>query len=104
MQTGQIEDVSDTAFMVAAYRAIESKRTDALFRDPLAAKLAVLTAKKLFGIGRVGRFLASGWWPYGPASLTSSSKPRLRKKTMSQRKRKSSKRPAPFRSDGDIGS
>jgi O-methyltransferase involved in polyketide biosynthesis len=28
MQTGQIEDVSDTAFMVAAYRAIESKRTD----------------------------------------------------------------------------
>ena len=40
MQTGQIEDVSDTAFMVAAYRAIESKRTDALFRDPLATKLA----------------------------------------------------------------
>ncbi len=40
MQTGQIEDVSDTAFMVAIYRAIETKRADALFRDPLAAKLA----------------------------------------------------------------
>jgi predicted Zn-dependent protease with MMP-like domain len=40
MQTGQIEDVSDTALMVAAYRAIESKRADALFRDLLAAKLA----------------------------------------------------------------
>ena len=37
MQTGQIKDVFDTALMVAAYRAIESKRTDALFRDLLAA-------------------------------------------------------------------
>jgi methyltransferase (TIGR00027 family) len=40
MQTGQIEDVSDTAFMVATWRAIETRRADALFRDPLAAKLA----------------------------------------------------------------
>lgn len=38
--TGHIEDVSDTAFQVAAYRAIETRRDDALFRDPLAAKLA----------------------------------------------------------------
>ena len=39
MQTGQIEDVSDTALMVAAYRAIESKGTDALFRGLLAGEL-----------------------------------------------------------------
>lgn len=32
--------VSDTAFMAAAYRAQESARPDALFRDPLADRLA----------------------------------------------------------------
>lgn len=35
-----VEHVSDTAFMVAHHRALESARTDALFRDPLAARLA----------------------------------------------------------------
>ena len=35
-----IKNVSDTAFMVAAYRALESERADALFRDPLAGRLA----------------------------------------------------------------
>jgi methyltransferase (TIGR00027 family) len=35
-----IQNVSDTAFMVAVYRAMESERPDALFRDPLARKLA----------------------------------------------------------------
>lgn len=35
-----IQDVSDTAFWVAAYRAMESDRSDALFRDPLALRLA----------------------------------------------------------------
>jgi methyltransferase (TIGR00027 family) len=35
-----IQNVSDTAFMVATYRAMETERSDALFRDPLAAKLA----------------------------------------------------------------
>ena len=35
-----INDVPDTAFMAAAYRAIESEHEDALFRDPLANKLA----------------------------------------------------------------
>jgi methyltransferase (TIGR00027 family) len=34
------EDVADTALWVAAYRARESSRPDALFRDPLAARLA----------------------------------------------------------------
>ena len=40
MSDSLIEDVSDTAFMAAAYRAAESERPDALFRDPLAARLA----------------------------------------------------------------
>lgn len=35
-----IRDVSDTAFMVAMYRAREGERQDALFRDPLALRLA----------------------------------------------------------------
>jgi methyltransferase (TIGR00027 family) len=35
-----IEHVSDTALWVATYRAEETERADALFRDPLAAELA----------------------------------------------------------------
>jgi Leucine carboxyl methyltransferase len=35
-----IENVSDTAFMVAVYRAIETARPDALFHDFLADRLA----------------------------------------------------------------
>jgi methyltransferase (TIGR00027 family) len=35
----EIEHVSDTAFWVAAYRALESERADAIFRDPLASVL-----------------------------------------------------------------
>jgi len=35
-----LEDVSDTARWVAYYRALESERPDALFRDPLARRLA----------------------------------------------------------------
>jgi len=35
-----IENVSDTAFWVAHYRALETKRSDALFHDPLAGVLA----------------------------------------------------------------
>jgi methyltransferase (TIGR00027 family) len=34
-----IEHVSDTAYWVATYRAAESRRPDALFRDPLAERL-----------------------------------------------------------------
>ena len=36
----QIENVSDTARWVAAYRAMETARPDAIFRDPFAARLA----------------------------------------------------------------
>jgi methyltransferase (TIGR00027 family) len=35
-----IQDVSDTAFWVAHYRAVESDRPNALFQDPLAGLLA----------------------------------------------------------------
>jgi methyltransferase (TIGR00027 family) len=34
-----VSNVPDTAFMVAGIRALETERPDALFRDPLAAKL-----------------------------------------------------------------
>ena len=40
MSESPINDVSDTAFWIAQHRAIESARADALFRDPLAARLA----------------------------------------------------------------
>jgi methyltransferase (TIGR00027 family) len=38
--SGPIEHVSDTSFWIAAYRARETERKDALFRDPLAGVLA----------------------------------------------------------------
>ena len=39
MTESPIQHVSDTAFWVATYRAWESERPDALFHDPLAARL-----------------------------------------------------------------
>ena len=39
-ESSKIHHVSDTALWVAVYRAQETERKDALFRDPLAAKLA----------------------------------------------------------------
>src|SRR5438093_7634060 len=36
----KIHDVSDTALWVATYRALESERPDAHFRDPFARRLA----------------------------------------------------------------
>jgi len=47
MASGQIENVSDTAFWVAHYRAVETRRADALFRDPLASVLAGEQGKKI---------------------------------------------------------
>jgi len=40
MSEGVVSHVSDTARWVAVYRARETERPDALFRDPLAARLA----------------------------------------------------------------
>jgi methyltransferase (TIGR00027 family) len=36
----EIENISDTARWVAVYRAMETERRDAIFRDPFAARLA----------------------------------------------------------------
>ncbi|HXU48075.1 MAG TPA: SAM-dependent methyltransferase, partial [Candidatus Binatia bacterium] len=47
MPDGAVENVSDTAFWVAHYRAMENERPDALFRDPLAARLAGEHGKKI---------------------------------------------------------
>jgi methyltransferase (TIGR00027 family) len=42
-----IENVSDTAFWVAHYRAVETARPDALFRDPFAERLAGERGKQI---------------------------------------------------------
>jgi methyltransferase (TIGR00027 family) len=58
-----IQDVSDTAFMVAAWRGMESERGDALFRDPLAMKLAGEHGKAIVNAipqhARFGQWLVS---------------------------------------------
>lgn len=47
MADGLIESVSDTAFWVAYYRSVETRRPDALFQDPLASVLAGEQGKKI---------------------------------------------------------
>jgi methyltransferase (TIGR00027 family) len=42
-----IENVSDTAFWIAHYRAAETERADALFRDPLAGLLSGERGKQI---------------------------------------------------------
>ncbi len=42
-----VENVSDTAFWIAHYRALESRRSDALFRDPFADRLAGERGRKI---------------------------------------------------------
>lgn len=52
-----IQNVSDTAFMVATYRAMENERPDALFRDPLADKLAGTRGREIVAqLHRTARF------------------------------------------------
>jgi methyltransferase (TIGR00027 family) len=58
-----ITHVSDTARWIAAYRAIESRRPDALFRDPFADRLAgprgyEIVAKAPFLLARGGMVVA----------------------------------------------
>jgi methyltransferase (TIGR00027 family) len=45
--TQAIQNVSDTAFMVAGFPALETERREPLFRDPLAARLAGDHGKKI---------------------------------------------------------
>jgi methyltransferase (TIGR00027 family) len=54
-----IKNVSDTAFMVAIYRAIESERADALFHDPLASKLAGEHGRRI--VAYLSSRLGRGW-------------------------------------------
>ena len=58
--SGQIQHVSDTARWVALYRAMESERPDALFRDPYARKLAGERGERILASMRRGRAWA---WP-----------------------------------------
>ena len=58
--TGKIEHVTDTAFWIASVRAMESERPDALFRDPLADKLA----------GAKGRAIARSMSRHGLIAFT----------------------------------
>ena len=58
--TPLVRNVSDTAKWVAVYRAQESARSDALFRDPFAERLAGERGKAI--VERVTRRTGSGWW------------------------------------------
>src|SRR2546421_10012034 len=58
--TATIEHVSDTARWVALYRAMESERPDALFRDPYARRLAGERGERILTSMRKGRAWA---WP-----------------------------------------
>jgi methyltransferase (TIGR00027 family) len=55
-----IRDISDTALWVAMYRALESERPDALFRDPYARKMAGERGEAILHSMPRGRALA---WP-----------------------------------------
>jgi methyltransferase (TIGR00027 family) len=55
-----IRNVSDTALWVAIYRAIESERSDALFRDPYARRLGGARGEAIVKAMPNGRSMA---WP-----------------------------------------
>lgn len=56
-----IRDISDTALWVAVYRARETERQDALFRDPFARKLAGERGEQIAKGMQVGQRYE---WPY----------------------------------------
>lgn len=53
-----IENVSDTARWVAVYRAMETARPDALFRDPYADRLAGEQGRRIVDEMKSGRTMA----------------------------------------------
>lgn len=53
-----IENISDTARWVAVYRAMESERTDAIFHDPFARRLAGAKGEEIVGTMKSGRRMA----------------------------------------------
>jgi len=54
-----IQNVSDPAFLVAGFRALESERPEPLFRDPLAWKLAGDHGRKI--LATVPKTFVGGW-------------------------------------------
>lgn len=54
-----VAHVSDTALWVAVHRAMESKRKDALFRDPHAERLAGERGKEI--VGQLDRGTSTAW-------------------------------------------
>jgi methyltransferase (TIGR00027 family) len=60
MADSVFEDVADTAFMVARERALEGERPDALFRDPLADRLAGERGERI--VAALGDHAALGIW------------------------------------------
>jgi len=60
MPDSTIENISDTARWVALYRALESERPDARFRDPFARRLA---GDRGEAIARTMPAFRSGLWP-----------------------------------------
>ena len=59
MEEPLIRHVSDTAFMVAAFRAAESERPDSLFRDPLASSLAGERGKEI--VAKLPKWFLGAW-------------------------------------------
>jgi methyltransferase (TIGR00027 family) len=59
MNESPIQNVSDTAFMVATYRAMETERPDSLFRDPLAARLVGEHGTNI--VASLPRVFVAGW-------------------------------------------
>lgn len=57
---GSITHVSDTARWTALHRATESARSDALFNDPLAERLAGAHGRAI--VAGVPRSARNGWW------------------------------------------
>ncbi|WP_099243594.1 SAM-dependent methyltransferase [Mycobacterium sp. shizuoka-1] len=55
-----VSNVSDTARWVAAYRARESARPDALFHDPLAERVAGERGRAI--VAAAPRRVRDGWW------------------------------------------
>jgi methyltransferase (TIGR00027 family) len=54
-----VKDVSDTAYWIAHHRAVETARPDALFRDPLAGRLAGDRGRDIAGAMPVPHMI--GW-------------------------------------------
>jgi len=61
-ETGsKIRNISDTARWVAVYRALETERTDAVFRDPFARRLAGQPGEQ---IATSMSFAEKNSWPF----------------------------------------